>query len=318
MAAIATERFSEQKCTRDITGNWTATRGWDVIGYVSEDDAINATGVLVGASHPLTSSLVCTKIGLTENKLTKGVVIANYAVSTIIANDPNPLIRVPVVSWKWGKQSLPIDTDINGNPILNSATDAFRSNATRNFSVRFLRISRWEPYYNEALASQYVDTTNSGAVVLQGITRQPGQVYLLSYAPIEEYQVGAPYVHVAYEFEIRTPNTSGLTSLQIRYPFQLRLLDQGLRAQYQDPNNNNTKTLGNLWLGGQNTQQCNRDVLLNGQGQPMDSTIAVTQMLYTATSQTLPSTVMTDKVNGATFLIYMIYAEQDLTALGVS
>ena len=234
--STATERFSDQKCVREISGNWTATRGWDVIGPFTsfsppdiEDDAINATGVLIGSTHPFTSSLVCKQIGVTENKLTKCIVIANYGISMIVANDPNPLLRAPIVSFKWGKNSQQVDTDINGNPILNSALDAFKSNHSKNFSVRFLRITRYEPFYNESVAAQFVDTINNDSVVLQGITRSPGQVYCLGIAPAEDYQVGSPYVRVTYEFEIRTPSSGGLTALQKRHPFQPRLLDQGLR-----------------------------------------------------------------------------------------
>ena len=324
--STATERFSDQKCVREISGNWTATRGWDVIGPFTsfsppdiEDDAINATGVLIGSTHPFTSSLVCKQIGVTENKLTKCIVIANYGISMIVANDPNPLLRAPIVSFKWGKNSQQVDTDINGIPILNSALDAFKSNHSKNFSVRFLRITRYEPFYNESVAAQFVDTINNDSVVLQGITRSPGQVYCVGIAPAEDYQVGSPYVRVTYEFEIRTPSSGGLTALQKRHPFQPRLLDQGLRAQYQDPDNSNKATLQNFWLGGTSPQQCTRDVLLNGSGVPLDSTIGVTDKIYTPITQTLPSTVLVDSTAaGATFLIYMDYAEQAFSPLGLT
>lgn len=318
MAGVATERFSEQKCTRNIDGNWTATRAWDVINFTSEDDAINATGVLVGAAHPATSSMRCTSIGITENKLTKAIVVANYAVSTINANDPNPLVRVPMIGWKRNRMSLPVDTDINGNPILNSATDAYKNNGTRYFTSRTLTFKRWEPYYNQSLANTYDNATNSDTWTIQGVTANPGQAQLIGYGPIEEYQVGAPFVHVAYEIEIRTPSGAGLTAKQIRYPFQRRILDQGLRGVYKDPSNSMTKTLGHFYLSGSGLAPCTRDVLLNGQGVPIDSTILVTQSGFTAQTQTLPSTVLSDSTTGATFLIYMDYSELPFAGLGIT
>ncbi len=319
--AIATERFSNQLGVREISGNWTGTRAWDVVNFTSADlvdEAVAATGVLVGSPYPNTTSLVCTHIGPTENKLTKIVVVANYGISQIVANDPNPLLRAPFISFRWGKESKQVDTDNNGNPILNSALDAFKSNHSKNFSVRYLTISRYESYYNEDQAAMYIDTCNGDSVTLQGIVRNPGQVYCLGIAPAQEYQRGAPYVRVSYAFAIASPNTGGLTANQIRYPWQFRVLDQGLRAQYQDPDNNNTKTLGNFWLGGTNAQQCTRDVLLNGQGEPIDSTILVTQAGYTAVTQSLPSGVIVDTTSSAaTFLIYMDYAEQAFSPLGL-
>jgi hypothetical protein len=320
--AIATERFSNALGIREISGNWTATRAWDVINFTTSDpidEAITATGVLIGSVYPNTNSLVCRQIGVTENKLTKMVVTANYGISQIVANDPNPLLRAPMVSFRWGKESKQVDTDINGNPILNSALDAFKSNHSKNFSVRYLTITRYESDYNESLAASYVDTINSDSVTLQGITRNPGQVYCLGIAPASEYQVGSPYVRISYAFAIASPNSGGLTALQVRHPWQFRVLDQGLRAQYQDPNNSNKKTLGNFWLGGSNPQQCTRDVLLNGQGVPIDSTIMLTQAGIAAVTQTLQSGVLSDTTSAAaTFLIYMDYAEQAFSPLGLS
>ena len=319
--AEATERFSQDLGIREISGNWTATRAWDVVNFTSGDpvdEAMNATGVLIGSPYPFTTSLVCTHLGVTENKLTKMVVVANYGISQIVANDPNPLLRPPMVSFRWGKESKQVDTDVNGNPILNSALDAFKNSHSKNFSVRYLTITRYESDYNEDQAAGYVDTCNSDSVILQGITRNPGQVYCLGIAPASEYQVGAPYVRVSYAFAVASPNTSGLTTQQIRYPWQFRVLDQGLRAQYQDPNNSNTKTLGNFWLGGSNAAQCTRDVLLNGHGVPIDPTILVTQSGYTPITQTLPSGVIVDTTSAsATFLVYMDYAEQPFTPLGL-
>lgn len=318
---IATQRFSDTKQTQLIDGSWKATIGWDVIDYISDYDAVNSCPIKQGSQHPLNEYLTCTSIGVTENKLTKAIVIAEFEVTSLIDAGVNPINRPEVINWKWGKQTLPVDTDASGNPIVNSAGDAFRSNYSRNFSVRYLRVTRWELYYDQALASSYIDTTNSDTVTIQHtLSVGPGQMYFVNYAPVEEYQINSPYVKAMYEFEIRTPSSPNLTTLQARYPFQLRLVDQGQRGKYLDPNSTpttNAPTMGNFWLGGQASQECRREVLLNGQGRPADATVKLTQNLYSVQSNTIPTSVQKETINGVTFLVYLIYAEQPFLPIGL-
>ncbi|MDP9175610.1 MAG: hypothetical protein M3O30_17340 [Planctomycetota bacterium] len=312
---IATERFSDRRLRQSIEGNWTAQRGWDVIAYTSALDAVSSTGVALGDSHPLADSLSCVSIEPEDDKLTKCIVRAQYAITSLNANPVDPTARAPFIGWKRSKISQPTDTDINGNPILNSAKDAFRTNGTRTFSVKFLRFTRWEPFFDSSVSDMYTDTVNNAAVVFEGISYDAGQVYLHAYLPVEDYQSGCNFVKNYYEFEIRTPKTSGLTVKQKRHPFQRRQLDQGLRAQYSS---SGTNTFGNLWLGGPSPAQATRDVLLNGKGQPIDSTIMVTQSLIAPVAQTPPSTVLTDTTSaGVTWLIFMDYAETDFSTLGI-
>lgn len=315
---VATERWSDRKLKKNITGDWVAQRGWDVIGYTDSDNATTATGVSAGNSHPLSPYMICSDIALVEDRLSLGHVIANYKITSLVANDVNPITRNPFVSWKRNKCAVPVDTDLNGNAILNSALDAFKSNGNRNLTSRTLTIKRYEPYYDQSQADLYIDTVNSGNVTFEGLTFGPGQVYCVDYAPVTEYQEGCTYLEVQYVFEIRTPKAATLTTLQKRHPFQRRILDQGLRCKYTDP------TLGVAW-GNLYTCQgelINRDVLFDGTGIPLDTTIKVGLGGMAPLAQTLPATVLKDPISvggkvRAVFLIYMDYPETDMTALGV-
>jgi hypothetical protein len=152
---------------------------------------------------------------------------------------------------------------------------------------------------------------NNSGITFQGYDYDAGQVYCNYIQPAEPYQTTAPYVKIHYDFEIRTPNSSNLTALQIRHPFQLRILDQGLRGVYNDPDLGDT--LGHFYLG--DGHPVTRDVLLDGTGVPMDDGIKVTAGGLAAVTQTLPDSVLVDTTDNATFLIYMRYAETDFTGI---
>jgi len=311
--AIATERFSDKKTKRTIDGNWGYQRGWDVVGYTDEDDAVTAYGIpSVGTAHPLNSNLFCVSVDVVENKLTLAHVVALYQITSLKASDPNPLNRPPIVRWRPGKKSEETDTDQNGNPILNAATDAFKRGVKRNFSVRYLTITRYEPYYDQGEATLYTDTTNDGAIGFEGNTFAAGQVYCISIAPAEEYQENPLYVKIQYDFEIRSPNSPNLTDLQIRYPHQARILNQGQRAVFTDPASGKDG-LGHLYL--QSGEPVHSDVLLDETGVPMDDTIKVTAGMLDAVPQTLPDTVFADITDTAVFLVYVIYPEVDFSGI---
>jgi hypothetical protein len=317
--AIATERWSDRKLKEQIDGNWMASLGWDVIGYATATDAVAATGVVAGNPHPLCAYIKCTDIGLVDDKLSLGRVVANYKTSSLLANPVNPNSRQPFVRWKRNKCGVPVDTDTNGNAILNSALDAFKSNGSRNLTSRTLTIRRYEPYYDQGQADYFIDTVNSVDVTFEGLTFTPGQVYCVDYSPVSEYQKGCDYVEVQYVFEVRTPKGTNLTTLQKRHPFQRRILDQGLRCKYTDASAG--IAWGNLYTA--HNELITRDVLFDGTGVPLDTTIKVGPGGMSPVPQTLPATVLKDpiKLGGVTkavFLVYMDYVETDMNVLGAS
>ena len=321
MTAVATERWSDRLGHQVIDGNYTKQRGWDVVGYSNEDDAVAATGVVPGQAHPNTDKLYCTDISVVENKFSKAHVVAHYQVTPLIGQNVDPLLRDPVISWRFGKSSQPVDTDMFGNPYLNAAGDVFRSKHNRNFSVRFLRITQYEAFHDAETAANYVDTTNQDSVTANGVPFNPGQMYCLSIAPTSEYMETSAYVPIAYDFEIRTPNGANLTDLQIRYPFQNRVLNQGSRAVYTD--SDGTQKLGLLYDSTGNPVQ--HDVLLNSDGTPNDPGIKVSAAMLDPVAQSLPLNIQVDTIDvslgsrtvTATYLIFLDYPEFIFSALGV-
>lgn len=341
----ATERFTDRRQIQHISGNWTIQRGFDVINYLSDDDACNAFGIpRLGDTHPLNPDLTCVDVSASDDKLSLCKVTARYEVSPKTNNPTNTLIRLPVITWKWIKNSEPFDIDWNGNPTVNSAACAFRSNLNRNYSYRQLTITRYEPYYDSEQADYFTDTVNNSSITFQGQTFDPGQVYFVSYAPTQPYQVGETYVEVAYVFEIRTPQIrSGvlLTPLQIRHPFQARVLDQGLQGLF-------AKTDGSISVADIQTATAmpiTHDVLLNGRGVPADATGFILQAgltpLAAPANETFgniaaagviefgtPGKILIDQVpitftvGGQsktitnTFLIFQKYAEVDFSTVG--
>jgi hypothetical protein len=316
--AVATERWSDRKLKELINGNWIAARGWDVVGYTNAQDAVAATGVVAGNPHPLCPYIKCTDIGVVEDKLSLCRVAANYNISSILPNPVNPVSRQPFVRWKRNKCAVPVDTDINGNAILNSALDAFKNYGNRNLTSRTLTIRRYEPYYDQGQADYFIDTVNSTNVTFEGLTFTPGQVYCVDYAPVTEYQEGCDFVENQYVFEIRTPKFTNLTTLQKRHPFQRRVLDQGLRCKYNDATYG--MSWGNLYTA--HGELITRDVLFDGTGKPLDTSVKVGPGGMAPVAQTLPTTVLKDPISisgtvRAVFLVYMDYPETDMTTLGV-
>ena len=65
------------------------------------------------------------------------------------------------IEWGFATREEPIDRDINGVPIANSADEAYDLPITRPFSDLVLSISRNQAEYNPILAADYKDALNS-------------------------------------------------------------------------------------------------------------------------------------------------------------
>jgi hypothetical protein len=310
--ATATERWSDSIITQKIDGNYVGQRGWDVIAYSDDDDMLAATGLpAIGDAHNLIASLFCTDLKIAENKLTKGVVKATYEVTSLIANPVDPTARQPRLRWRPGKVSVSYDCDQAGNPLVNSAGDAPRSSFSRNFSVRYFSVSIYKASFDRAGADQFSDTINNGDITLCGEDFAAGTLYCQDITPCEEYQEDATYLKITGNFEVRTPQGSGLTDAQIRYPFALRFLDQGMRGKATVGGSSGLQPLYTA-----DGKPVSRDVLFNGAGQPMDSTIKATAAQLAVASGSLPTEVHADGDVQANFLVYtQWYQETDFSDL---
>src|SRR5438132_103242 len=131
-APIVTERWSQ----RQYVPNTSAVRAFDVSGVTNETDAVNAlitqAQVGVNASFPLEPVLHVASNGLNITTVTPTMylIVASYA-RGIATGNSDPIQEPPVYQWAPSSGTAPINTDIDGNAILNSAGDLFSPSPSR-------------------------------------------------------------------------------------------------------------------------------------------------------------------------------------------
>lgn len=183
-------------------------------------------------------------------------VSVDYAPLEIVereTDEPNKLDSRPKYRWQIGLKSEPVDRDIEGNPILNSAGQAFEQPAQRDFPTINLVVSRYEPFFNIALCLEYTNTTNADRWRVPGTNGSvdPGQARCVGIQPAEEYPLGIDYVLMQYAFEFQADG------------FDLRLRDQGTRG---------ATARGTAAILDTNGDEVTSDVLLDGRGLPLNDT----------------------------------------------
>lgn len=111
----------------------------------------------------------------------------------------SPLLQPPEVSWTFVTSNEPIDRDIYGNPITNSAKESFDPPITRDFDDLVLRVVRNELEFNALQAAAYKGAVNSD--VFLGFAA--GVVRCVLYNGVKQYAASLVYWKVTYEFHIR-------------------------------------------------------------------------------------------------------------------
>ncbi|HIJ70649.1 MAG TPA: hypothetical protein HPP87_04710 [Planctomycetes bacterium] len=119
------------------------------------------------------------------------------------------------ISWGFAGREEPIDRDINGDPIVNSADEAFDPPVTRPFYDLTLAIIRNQAEYNPLLAADYKDTLNSD--YFYGFA--PGIVKCADISADSARNADLFYWHVHYQFQMR------------RIGWALKLIDRGYREK---------------------------------------------------------------------------------------
>lgn len=175
-------------------------------GRLRVTGAPNVTTKVVGALYEVRIRYVSNTRQLTGNK------------------KDDPLDESPTLHWQIGSTSEPIDSDIQGNPLINSVGDLFEG-LTDEFTTLYLTYKRNESVYDIQKALYYGNKTNSDQF---SITTTNGQLLvnvgqaLCRSITAEEYATDAPHVPVSYNFEFREDG------------FDRRFLDQGLNGLYND------------------------------------------------------------------------------------
>jgi len=186
--------------------------------------AENTAGIpLLNSAHPYKPWL------FVKNKSVDSIgpfdfeVTVNYSTRSTIGGqegeslDPtaNPLEMPWEVEWGFATANEPINTDITGKPILNSADESPDPPITREISDLVLRIRRNEAAFNPLQAAEYKDAINSDW--FWGFA--PDLVRCTQYNANIARSGNFWYWQVKYEFQIR------------RIGWKLKIVDEGFREK---------------------------------------------------------------------------------------
>lgn len=130
----------------------------------------------------------------------------------------NPLEQEPEVSWSFETSDEPIDRDIYGKPITNSAGHSFDPPITRRVSDLVLHYKRNQAGYNPIFAANYIDHVNSDNFL--GFS--PGFAYCNVFSGERQRAAGLIYWTIIIEIKFRLQTVSG-----INYGWLRRILDEG-------------------------------------------------------------------------------------------
>lgn len=111
----------------------------------------------------------------------------------------SPLEEPPEISWSFATSQEPIDTDIAGRPLTNTADEPFDQPPTRDFDDLVLSISRNEPAVDPLTMLAYQGAVNSDQFGFAA----PGQARMTRISAEAHTENGATYWKVRYEIQFR-------------------------------------------------------------------------------------------------------------------
>jgi len=111
----------------------------------------------------------------------------------------HPLLEPPEISYSFVTVTEPVDIDITGAPITNSAGELFDPPITREFHDLVLRIVRNEAGFNALLAAEYKGAVNSD--VWYGFAAET--IRCVVFDGVQRRVAGLIYWRVTYELHIR-------------------------------------------------------------------------------------------------------------------
>lgn len=176
-------------------------------------------------------------------------VTVEYGPFDLVRDVENPLDAPPEVSWTFAQFERPVDQDVNGNPIVNTAGDPFDPPLMRDDSRPVLEIVRNEPSFDPNLAKGYKDRVNTDVFFDQA----PGTVKVANITGRRKYNqnIGL-YYEVKYEFAFQDEGwSSNVLNAGLRQidnstnpPGRSPILIKGVPATEPIPLDNNGEPLG--------------------------------------------------------------------------
>lgn len=212
---------------------WRQTLVWTADSVASESAAFTAVnsyvistegvaaGINIKAPHPDTSYMQV--VGTSTTELAPNnyfQVEVTYETPTSNNTGGNPFQSPGKYEWANVTETVQIEEDIDGNPIVNSALDPYDQPPTITETFKQLTITRNEPYFNLQQSIAYEGKVNSDTVYLQGVGAgklTAGQIKCISILPNGPLDLDDNFVSVSYVFWIREDG------------FQLRRMDIGYR-----------------------------------------------------------------------------------------
>ena len=258
MTATVTESYDAQ-----LSPGQSAIRRFLVSGADSAVAALGATGVPAqGDAHPEDPSILCVATPTTVHAGPgRYEITAEYGTNTLQGVDP--VGAPPRVRVSERLEEVPIDTDINGNPIVNSAGQPFGSAPTGQRVSLEVSVTVTLPAFSFALATLFAGATNSDTLSIGGSTvAQPFEAVCVSISPTSPVPLNATSVQVEYRFLV-TPGKDN------RYA---RIADLGTLGIANDDGTDLAEPIYTVGGDGEVPKQVDTEVPLNGTGQPFDPT----------------------------------------------
>jgi hypothetical protein len=236
--------------------------------------------------HPRNISIKCNGITFTQTGPLYLEARVSYSLPKYGSHsDPevNPLLRPLRILWGKVIKQRPMERDMGGKAVLNSAGDPPSSPWMQPVIVRTLRLTRFEPFYDPAIAGRYENHVNGNAGNLGKIQVAKGQCYCAAIEPTGEYTADAEYVEVAYDFEI---------DITLADPFQCHMLDRGRNGFWSDSGTirKGPITCKTLDSDGKVVYEpVDGDVLLDNTGKPLDTSLYVGGGQSTQANPSIPA-----------------------------
>jgi len=207
-----------------IYQNLTAVRKFDV--HFENDSSVPASRPLIALDqddipqlwdvHPYNSWLYVSNRTVEIRSSTLFYITVNYSLME------NPLAQPAEFSWSHVDNEEPIDRDIYGNPITNSAGELPDPPITETFHDTLLRVTRNEANFFPVIADGYKNSVNSNTF----LGFPPGTVKCTVFEGEITRAATLTYYIVRYEFQIRTKFLNSATEC-----WKKRFMDAGFREK---------------------------------------------------------------------------------------
>ncbi len=255
----------------------SATRVIDCPGAVSESDALDQVAafysIAYGSRFPLDPQITVPISGLsvtTEKGPLLFTVRAEYARGNT-GDSTDPLNRKPTFRWVTGNLTEPVDRDIKGNPIYNSAFDVPSNKPTRKIGILAAYIVRWETDFDTDRWLAFNNTVNADTFRIRNRVVEPGQAFFESMEQLEEATFDADVIKIGYRIELRKGRTKD-SQTGLWDGFACKFIDKGRRAFFPTSASDQTPKLANIYTSDDGTlARVGEDVNLNGNGIPIRS-----------------------------------------------